>query len=468
MTDDKQFSEPELNPDSNQELKQELKQETHLINNPMRLMLATPAALIIFAIAIFADLQHHNPLNGGIDFGMFVAMLYIVFLTLYWSLLRSSAQPIAGYTPWKCGVMGVLFYVFSEILSYPIFEMIGQEKISQFDFTAASTFRLGLVFSFFLPAFLLGSIALAACDRRASAGQTPTFYEKKAPQLIALVFVILYIWVASVISVEQRKVASGKMFLNGGMARKALSSFEAALKANPSSHQALYFRGSINLALSISGNTDALKSALEDLHSANKLSPQNPLYMTSLSMAEENAGNMITALELASQAVSLKPKEMLVLARFAEIAMKMDLSEKSIFAYRKMLEIEPGNASILNNLAFTLLECDMEKQKALSMAKKANEIVPNTPFIKDTLAWAYYKNGFKNEALTEIIEARKNSQDNPEIEFHYIVIASSAGIIDSPDKMLVPLLKSAEKEKNTKLAGKIREHMKNISPESGK
>ncbi|MBN1276459.1 MAG: M48 family metalloprotease [Deltaproteobacteria bacterium] len=81
---------------------------------------------------------------------------------------------------------------------------------------------------------------------------------------------------------------------------------------------------------------------------------------------------------------------------------------ESIDEYEKIIELNPGEAVSLNNLAWLLVtvpdEYLLDKKRALDLAKKA-VFLEKSPVFLDTLAEAYFANGFKQEALLTIKEA---------------------------------------------------------------
>ncbi|RPI75701.1 MAG: hypothetical protein EHM45_14590 [Desulfobacteraceae bacterium] len=96
---------------------------------------------------------------------------------------------------------------------------------------------------------------------------------------------------------------------------------------------------------------------------------------------------------------------------FGQIATISDLNTTysgAIKFYEKILKLDPDEPKALNDLAWLLLKTtDPEMrnpQRALDLVKKAVTIEKNAEFL-DTLAEAYYANGFKNEAIQAAKEA---------------------------------------------------------------
>ena len=67
---------------------------------------------------------------------------------------------------------------------------------------------------------------------------------------------------------------------------------------------------------------------------------------------------------------------------------KWNLAEKD-FLYS--LEIEPDNPDVLNYLAYGWLERDQKLETAMQMLTKAYQANPDSYYILDSLAWAYFK-----------------------------------------------------------------------------
>src|SRR5207249_4024747 len=74
--------------------------------------------------------------------------------------------------------------------------------------------------------------------------------------------------------------------------------------------------------------------------------------------------------------------------------------------YGKVLELDPQNASIHNNLAWLLAtDTDLkvrDPKRAVELAKKAVELAPKEGYIRNTLGVAYYRAGEWKAAIVEL------------------------------------------------------------------
>jgi tetratricopeptide (TPR) repeat protein len=94
---------------------------------------------------------------------------------------------------------------------------------------------------------------------------------------------------------------------------------------------------------------------------------------------------------------------------------QFDLSEKH---YRAALEINPDFAAAANNLAYILSEQNENLDEAITLAQKAKEKLPNSPYVMDTLGWTYYKKGLYDLAIMELSDAQSKLSKNAEVAYH--------------------------------------------------
>jgi Flp pilus assembly protein TadD len=93
-------------------------------------------------------------------------------------------------------------------------------------------------------------------------------------------------------------------------------------------------------------------------------------------------------------------------------------SEEGIRWYGKALALDPENANALNGMGY-LLACEgKDGARALTYCRKAVDKRPDNPAYIDSLAWAYYKLGFSEEARDQIYRARALAPGTSEIREH--------------------------------------------------
>jgi tetratricopeptide (TPR) repeat protein len=87
-------------------------------------------------------------------------------------------------------------------------------------------------------------------------------------------------------------------------------------------------------------------------------------------------------------------------------------------AYEKALSFNPQTSIALNNLAYLYSEHYGDVDKALKMAERARELLPNDPNTADTLGWLLFKKAQYSHALTLLQEAADGEPASAEIQSH--------------------------------------------------
>lgn len=106
--------------------------------------------------------------------------------------------------------------------------------------------------------------------------------------------------------------------------------------------------------------------------------------------------------------ITRQPENVLLHQNLAFIYHQMGRQEEAMRMYEKIIRLDDTQALALNNLAWLLVTAPDEKmrdkERALVLAKKAVALKRSPEFL-DTLAEAYYANGFTAEAISNIQEA---------------------------------------------------------------
>lgn len=87
--------------------------------------------------------------------------------------------------------------------------------------------------------------------------------------------------------------------------------------------------------------------------------------------------------------------------------------------YEKSLEISADNPIALNNYSYYLSLRSKDLEKALSLSKKCNELMPNQATYQDTYGWILYKLGRFSEAEIWLKKAIEGEENNAVILEHY-------------------------------------------------
>ena len=106
--------------------------------------------------------------------------------------------------------------------------------------------------------------------------------------------------------------------------------------------------------------------------------------------------------------------------------------------YQQILLRQPQHVPSLNNLAF--LYQAMGDQRALSVARQAYALAPQSPAIMDTLGWILVQAGGVTEALPLLQKAASPPSAPAEIKYHYAVALARSGEKEKARQQLSELL----------------------------
>lgn len=134
-------------------------------------------------------------------------------------------------------------------------------------------------------------------------------------------------------------------------------------------------------------------------------------------------GRYSEALDILEQACKLSlddQQQSLIYGYIGDTHYVVGRRNKAFKAYRRALEYDPDNASVLNNYAYYLLEHGKASEEVLNMAIHAVELEPDNANFIDTKAWAHYCLGQYVEAKEVMRKALSiDGQRSPEYLLHY-------------------------------------------------
>jgi Flp pilus assembly protein TadD len=99
------------------------------------------------------------------------------------------------------------------------------------------------------------------------------------------------------------------------------------------------------------------------------------------------------------------------------VAEKLDRLDVAEAKLSRLIELKPSNAHALNALGYTLVDRTPRVAEGLALIERALAIMPNDPFILDSMGWAQYRMGRLDDAETSLRKAMDERPD-PEIAAH--------------------------------------------------
>ncbi|MDH5325877.1 MAG: PEP-CTERM system TPR-repeat protein PrsT [Gammaproteobacteria bacterium] len=262
--------------------------------------------------------------------------------------------------------------------------------------------------------------------------------------------------------------------------QSARNSFQKAMQLQPSISNAYLALGRLEL---ISGREKAFKSIILTVNDRFPNSGLGDLLMGDYSVAKKdykkaNALYANTSKHMQSSELLLKrhyvlhrlkrsreatlllqnwlkqhPNDVTVRKKLAWDYKSSGQVDKSIREYRKIVEIDPKDASVYNNLAWLLFES--QDSSALEVANKAYMLAPDKPFIVDTYGWLQLNSGNSAKALALLEKAAELAPVHMEIQLHYAEALQKNSQTEKANRVLEIVAASG----NKKLAARARELM---------
>ena len=107
----------------------------------------------------------------------------------------------------------------------------------------------------------------------------------------------------------------------------------------------------------------------------------------------------------------------------ADVLMRQTDKSAAIGQYEKLLEAD--NPVVLNNLAWLYME--REDERALSTARRAHDLAPDSSDIADTLGWILLQSGQAQEALSFLRQSVQANPKNASVQYHLGLAYREAG-----------------------------------------
>jgi tetratricopeptide (TPR) repeat protein len=138
--------------------------------------------------------------------------------------------------------------------------------------------------------------------------------------------------------------------------------------------------------------------------------------------------------DMLSKAVAKYPDSYELLydrAMAAERIDKLDVMEADL---KKVIEMKPDYAHAYNALGYTLAEKTNRLTEARELIEKAYKLLPDDPFIMDSMGWVEYRLGHVQEALKQL-QMAYTSRPDPEIAAHLGEVLWKSGQHDEAQKI---------------------------------
>lgn len=131
------------------------------------------------------------------------------------------------------------------------------------------------------------------------------------------------------------------------------------------------------------------------------------------------------------------PEDTPVRLRLGTFELMTGMSRAAQTTFEDALKHAPENAIALNNLAWLYDQADDDR--ALGLAERAYQALPNSPEAADTLGWIMVRRDEARNALPLFEKARERMPAEPNIQFHHAFALAEIGSTDKARELLTAL-----------------------------
>jgi len=211
---------------------------------------------------------------------------------------------------------------------------------------------------------------------------------------------------------------SGKMAMSEGKANKALAIAQKMITVRPEAAAGYMLKGDVLMSM------EKAKDALKVYQSA-LVYAKNGDVAVKISRAQSVIGDLEASYGVLQSWLKQHPEDMSVRFVLATSYLANGKKDSAITQYEMILEKQPDNPAVLNDLAW--LYHERGEQSALKMAEKAYRLAPDSPAIQDTYGWILIQNGRIEFGLVALQQAVSNAPNSLEIRYHLAVALAKAG-----------------------------------------
>jgi len=201
----------------------------------------------------------------------------------------------------------------------------------------------------------------------------------------------------------------------------AVNRAETAAAANPQVAAAQILLGRVQFALK------NYAAAEEAVAKAIQLAPDTREPQLLMARIHAAAKRPSAALAILDQWVARHTNDVPALLEIAQIHMNSTNYPAARDTCEKILQLDPGFVSVLNNLAWMYAEHLGDLKRAHELASKARSRAPENPAVADTLGWILYRNGDYAGALALLRQSASQLSEHPEVLFHLGMAAYMTG-----------------------------------------
>lgn len=257
---------------------------------------------------------------------------------------------------------------------------------------------------------------------------------------------------------------------------EAIRRFEEILKTDPGSDKIIYYLGvlyeeggSINDAVAtyrkvppVSGlyrdarlrlayrfkENGEMEKAKDVLREGIRKKPTEMEFYQYLGGIYEREGDYGSAIKVLIGATKTSPNDEKLFFAVGTLYDKAKDVKKAVETMRKVLKINPKNASAMNYIGYTFVEKGEDLREAEDLLQEAARLAPDDGYIIDSLGWLYYVKGDLTRAAFLLKRAVEILPDEPTVLKHMGQIYLEEGKKKDALKYFQKALRAYEKKEN--------------------
>ncbi|MDD5722214.1 MAG: tetratricopeptide repeat protein [Syntrophales bacterium] len=203
-----------------------------------------------------------------------------------------------------------------------------------------------------------------------------------------------------------------KIYVEREQYEKALTLCDDYLKKRPKDLQGSLTKAIVLLSQKKYETADGI---LSELIAEN---PESDLPLTMMAASSLAQQNYDAALEMYKRVVQLNPRNFPAYMKMASLYRNRGDIDKAIGSYESLLKVNESYGPAANDLAYLYADTNQNLDRALTLALKAKELIPQNADVADTLGWVYLKSGSPLMAKNQFLEAIRLVAARPVFRYH--------------------------------------------------
>jgi tetratricopeptide (TPR) repeat protein len=184
------------------------------------------------------------------------------------------------------------------------------------------------------------------------------------------------------------------------------------------------------------GRAGRLDLAIEQYRKLQSMQAASAEILLQLGLLYDAKGQFDQALTQLQAAHRMNAKDPLPLALLGKVFEQTGRRQEAIADYRESLRLDPENTSVMNNLAFALVETNGDLNEAMQMARRALQKSPDNLEFTDTLGCVYLKKKDTRSALQVFQSLRQRQPRNAAFRIHLAMALLDTGDVVSAHREL--------------------------------